>query len=102
MQETVALSHTSPLLSTAALDEAIAQIVQTACDHLQLQHCSVLLIEPRTRELCGRLPGTAAAAAQTVCFRLGEGIAGSAAMLKEIVYAPDVSHDARYIATIPG
>lgn len=102
MQETVALSHTSPVLSTAALDAAIEQIVQTACDHFQLRHCAVLLVEPRTRDLCGRMPCSSNGDAQAVCFRFGEGIAGAAAMLREIVYAPDVARDARYISTAPG
>jgi diguanylate cyclase (GGDEF)-like protein len=102
MQETVTVSHTTPEISNAALDEALAQIQQTASLHFQTPHCSVLLVEARTGDLCGRMQTGCNRDAETICFRLGEGIAGAAAMLRDIVYAPDVARDARYIPTYAG
>ncbi len=60
------------------------------------------MVEPRSGDLYGRMPAGPAGDLEPVFLRLGEGIAGSAAMLRDVVYAPDVSRDARYVATRAG
>lgn len=88
------------VLSTFDLDEVLNRILAIARDYFQLENGAILLVDEDKQELFIRAQFGRAAHQEGFRVPLGAGLTGTAAALKRPVYAPDVSQDARYIATI--
>ena len=89
------------VLSTFDLDEVLNQILCIMRDYFHLQHVAIMLLDPETQTLHERIHMGWKKESETTNIPLGRGLIGTAAKLRRPIYAPDVSHDARYIATIP-
>lgn len=88
------------VLSTFALDEVLQQILHIVRDYFQLAHCAVFLLDDDTNELCVRSHNGFPDVVGNLRIPVGQGLVGHAARLKRPVYAPDVSQEPRYLATI--
>ncbi len=89
------------VLSTFDLDEVLSQILCIMRDYFHLQHVAILLMDPETQTLRPRTHAGWNKYSEKTCLPLGRGLVGTAAKLRRPIYAPDVSHDPRYIPTIP-
>lgn len=89
------------VLSTFDLDEVLSQILTIMRDYFHLQHVAILLLDPETQTLRARSHAGWNKQSEDLHIPLGRGLIGNAAKLRRPLYAPDVSTDPRYIATIP-
>jgi diguanylate cyclase (GGDEF)-like protein len=89
------------VLSTFDLDEVLQRILSILHDYFQLRHGSVLLLDEKTGMLVVRTYLGSDEWMGKLELALGEGLVGTAAQSKRLVYAPDVTKDPRYIASIP-
>lgn len=89
------------VLSTFDLDEVFKHILRIMRDYFQLEHSSILLLNPKSGELEVRVISGATSGVVPKTLRVGEGLIGSAVKLKRPVYSNDVSKDPRYICTFP-
>ena len=89
------------VLSTFDLDEVVRRILSILHDYFQLTHGSVLLLDEKTQKLTVRSHFDGDEWLGKPEMAIGEGLIGSAAQLKRVIYLPDVSKDPRYLAWIP-
>lgn len=89
------------VLSTFDLDEVLRRILSILHDYFQLPHGSVLLLDSTTNRLVVRSHLDTGENRGKKELVLGEGLVGTAAKLKRVIYVPDVTRDARYIPAIP-
>ncbi len=87
------------ILSTFDLDEVLQRILGIARDYFQLQNVAIFLLDKETQELCVRSQIGWDEGKEQIRVKVGEGLTGSAALRKQPVYAPDVSHDERYVCS---
>jgi diguanylate cyclase (GGDEF)-like protein len=88
------------VLSTFDLEEVLRRILSIVRDVFHLEKGAILLLDSKTQELYlktefGWEPGS-----DQIRVPLGLGLTGSAAQLRQPVYAPDVSKDPRYICSL--
>ncbi len=88
------------VLSTFDLDEVLNQILVTVRDYFHLQNIVVFLRDESTDELHLRSHLGWEEGYDNIRLPLGSGITGAAAKEKRPIYAPDVSKDPRYIASV--
>src|SRR5690242_14189708 len=88
------------VLSTFDLDEVLNQILTIIRDYFQLQNGAILLLDKNKSELSIRAH-LGMVGSDGLRIPVGKGLTGTAAQLKRPIYAPDVSKDPRYLATIP-
>lgn len=88
------------VLSTFDLDEVFQHILRIMRDYFQLEHSSILLLNPKIGELEIRSMSSSTPGAFQKRIRIGEGLIGSAVKLKRPVYSNDVSKDSRYICSL--
>jgi diguanylate cyclase (GGDEF)-like protein len=86
------------VLSTFDLDEVLQRILAIARDHFHLRNVAILLLDPETRQLCVRSQ-IGWDAGKDITLTLDQGITGASASTKQLVYAPDVTLDSRYICS---
>jgi diguanylate cyclase (GGDEF)-like protein len=89
------------VISTFDLDEVLSQILSILRDYFHIQHVAVVLLDPDTQRLRVRSHSGWDRESVSLELSLGEGLIGTAAKLKRPIYAPDVSQDRRYIASMP-
>lgn len=89
------------VLSTFDLDEVLRRILSTLHDYFQLPHGAVLLLEESSGDLVMRTHFDTGEWMGETRLALGEGLVGNAAQSKRVMYAPDVTTDSRYLASIP-
>ena len=87
------------VLSTFDLDEVLQRILAIARDHFHLRNVAILLLDPEKRQLCVRSQIGWDDGKDDITLALDQGITGAAASTKKLVYAPDVTLDARYVSS---
>jgi diguanylate cyclase (GGDEF)-like protein len=87
------------VLSTFDLDEVLQRILTIAHDYFHLRNVAILLLDEQTQQLCVRSQIGWDEGQDKVRLNVGEGLAGTAAVKKQPVYAPDVSKDPRYFCS---
>src|SRR2546430_3769180 len=87
------------VLSTFDLDEVLQRILAIARDYFHLQNVAILLLDKEAGQLSVRSQIGWDEGQDKILLRAGEGLAGTAALKKQPVYAPDVSKDSRYICS---
>jgi len=83
-------------------DELLPTIARQLRRILDYRILGIFLPEPDGTLKPALVEGHAAEAAARFRVRPGEGIVGSAALLREPIFVPDVSKDPRYISLFPG
>ena len=89
------------VISTFDLDEVLSQILSILRDYFHIQQVAVVLLDPDTQTLRVRSHSGWNQESVKLEMSLGKGLIGTAAKLKRPIYAPDVSKDRRYIASMP-
>jgi sigma-B regulation protein RsbU (phosphoserine phosphatase) len=87
------------ILDPDALLPAIAKKVRRIVDYKILD---IFLLDAEGKLALAHLEGDAPNLPKDFALRLGEGVVGTAAALREPVFVPDVAKDQRYVAGIPG
>jgi diguanylate cyclase (GGDEF)-like protein len=87
------------VLSTFDLDEVLQRILAIAQDEFRLPNVAILLLDKQTQQLHVRSQTGWDAGKERLSLGIHEGITGAAASAKQLVYAPDVSKDSRYISS---
>src|SRR6476661_4117034 len=85
------------VLSTFDLDEVLQQILIIARDYFHLENVAILLLDKDTEKLVVRSQIGWDAGQDQIELSVGEGLTGTAALLKRPIYVPDVSKDPRYL-----
>src|SRR6202167_1783932 len=85
------------VLSTFDLDEVLQRILAIAHDYFHLRNVAIVLLDQQSQELYVRSQIGWAEGKDKGPVVFGQGIAGTAALKKQPVYAPDVTKDPRYI-----
>jgi len=85
------------VLSTFDLDEVLQQILIIARDYFHLENVAILLLDKDTEKLVVRSQIGWDAGQDQIDLSVGEGLTGTAALLKRPIYVPDVSKDPRYL-----
>lgn len=87
------------VLSTFDLDEVLNRILSITRDHFHMQNGAVMLLDKQKQEVYVRAQFGQGARPFGHGMPLGQGLTGTAAKLKQPVYAADVSKDKRYVKT---
>jgi diguanylate cyclase (GGDEF)-like protein len=90
------------VLSTFDLDEVLQRILMIVQDYFHLQYIAILLPDEDTQELYVRRHIGWDEEYDKLHLTFGSGIIGTAAKEKRPIYAPDVSQDERYVASVKG
>jgi len=85
------------VLSTFNLDEVLSRILGIVRDVFHLDKAAIMLLDPRTQELYVKTQFGWELGGETIRVPVGQGLSGTAAQSRKLVYAPDVSQDPRYI-----
>jgi diguanylate cyclase (GGDEF)-like protein len=85
------------VLSTPDVDEVLNRILAIIRDHFHLQYGAVMRLDRKQQELYVCAQSGRNQADVGMRMPVGRGISGSAAELRQPVYAPDVSRDPRFI-----
>jgi diguanylate cyclase (GGDEF)-like protein len=88
------------VISTFDLDEVLARILAILQSYFQLKYVAILLLDPDSQQLHVRSHTGWNEASLKTLLTVNSGLIGSAAKDKQLVYAPDVFLDPRYIKTI--
>lgn len=93
---------TQAVISTFDADEVLRQILSILRDYFKIESSAVLLLDPETGGL--RVQAHAGMDEPSIASEVpvGKGLVGSAVEGKQIVYAPRVKDDPRYIPMVPG
>src|SRR6202050_154185 len=87
------------VLSTFDLDEVLQRILAIAHDYFHLRNVAIVLLDKQSQELYVRSQIGWDEGQDKARLSLGQGIAGTAALKKQPVYAPDVTRDRRYFCS---
>src|ERR1700729_909099 len=87
------------VLSTFDLDEVLQRILAIARDYFHLPNVAILLLDKDAQQLCVRSQIGWDPGKDAICLGYHEGITGTSVLLKQPVYAPDVSKDPRYVCS---
>src|SRR3984893_344545 len=87
------------VLSTFDLDEVLQRILGIAHDYFHLRNVAILLLDRQSQQLSARSQVGWDEGEDKVRWPVGQGITGAAALKKQPVYSPDVSHDSRYLCS---
>jgi diguanylate cyclase (GGDEF)-like protein len=87
------------VLSTFDLDEVLQRILAIAHDYFHLRNVAIVLLDQQSQELYVRSQIGWDESQDKARLSLGQGIAGTAALKKQPVYAPDVTRDPRYFCS---
>jgi|SRR5579871_2907668 len=87
------------VLSTFDLDEVLQRILAIARDYFHLRNVAILLLDKQTRQLCVRSQIGWDPGKDSIRLGMHDGITGTCVASKQLVYAPDVSQDSRYICS---
>lgn len=85
------------VLSTFNLDEVLSRILGIVRDVFHLDKAAIMLLDAKTQELYVQTQFGSDPSGETIRVQLGQGLSGTAAQTRKLVYAPDVSQDPRYI-----
>ncbi len=85
------------VLSTLDLDEVLNRILAIIKDYFHLENGGVMMLDKNKRELYVRAQFGHGGVNLGDRVPLGQGLTGTAAKIKQPIYAPDVSKDSRYI-----
>jgi diguanylate cyclase (GGDEF)-like protein len=99
MEKIATLYHaTHAVLSTFDLDEVLMQMLKVVREQFHIANASVLLLDESGKVLHSRQFIGDLHTIRQLPIEIGTGLIGSAVQLKEVVYAPDVKQDGRYVA----
>jgi diguanylate cyclase (GGDEF)-like protein len=88
------------VLSTFDLDEVLSRILGIVRDVFRLDKAAILLLDSGSHELYVKTEFGLDSRKDRLRVPLGKGLVGSAAQSRQLVYAPDVSKDPRYICSL--
>jgi len=88
------------VLSTFDLDEVLNRILGIVRDVFHLDKAAIMLLDARAQELYVKTQFGWDPGSENVRVPLGSGLTGAAAQTRQLVYAPDVSQDPRYIRSL--
>lgn len=87
------------VLSTFDSDEVLQRILAIAHDYFHLPKVAILLLDKESRQLCVQSQIGWDAGKDEVRFGMHDGLTGAAVSQGQLVYAPDVKGDPRYICS---
>jgi len=85
------------VLSTFDLDEVLQRILGIAREYFDLQNAAILLVDREAQQLYVRAQSGWEMDTGTVHLGIHEGLTGASVASKQLVYAPDVTQDSRYV-----
>jgi len=89
------------VLTTFDLDEVLQRILGIAREYFDLRNAAVLLVDRDEQQLYVRAQCGWEVDTGTVHLGIHEGLTGASVASKQLVYAPDVTQDSRYVLHVP-